>query len=173
MACIGSGKIPDKGSERKKKCIYNPMHWSGRSKAGKSDGITKEPYYHANAIYSILSHPSQWPIWQRVRTEEDTGRPHTGQPATSKFLHLWSIEFVCVCACVCVCVHVWYPSSIHLCPSSASPHITAKTPNHRSAEEWLLSRLDRTWKNCQSNLCPKGGKGPPKGPGWVMSHEGS
>lgn len=43
-----------------KKNKYTAVHASSeRSKARKSDSITKEVHYHANSIYTILSHPSQ------------------------------------------------------------------------------------------------------------------
>lgn len=45
--------------ELKKNKYTTPRASSERSKGEKSDGITKEPHYHANAIYSILSQPSQ------------------------------------------------------------------------------------------------------------------
>lgn len=61
-------------------------------------------------------------------------RPHTGQLAISKFIHLWSIEFVCVSECVCA--HK-YLCSIHLFPIDASPHITAKMPNHQKSDYGL------------------------------------
>lgn len=48
---------------------------------------------------TLLNSPYGW--------ESAGGRtPDTGQPATAKFLHLWSIELCVTWVCVCVCVRM-------------------------------------------------------------------
>lgn len=103
---------------------------------GKSDGIIKEPRYHANAIYSILSQPLVNGPYGREA--EDTGRPRTGQRATSRFLHLWSIELVCgrACARARVCARRYLSRSTHIL-FSAHPNMTAMIPHHRKSDYGL------------------------------------
>lgn len=55
---------------------------------------------------TLLNSPYGW--------ESAGGRtPDTGQPATAKFLHLWSIELCVTWVCVCVCADVSICAYIH------------------------------------------------------------